>query len=180
MHAEFARFLAGNALPCAPCPPSPKLLVGAVTGPIDWRDLSDGVVNCCRLECRMVKTVGSRWLAVCWFAPLLSSRAGLRQRKSLCAIPKGTPICFIVVKTLEGNALADGDMTQVSHGDRVSAQVTIHFKDGSIHDETAVFSGRHNFRLLNYHLVQKGSAFPHPIELSIVYRPSHGSLHGQV
>ena len=26
---------------------------------------------------------------------------------------------------------------------------------------------RHSFRLLNYHLVQKGSSFPHPIELSM-------------
>src|ERR1035441_7734443 len=34
-------------------------------------------------------------------------------------------------------------------------------------DETAVFSQRRNFRLLSDHLVQKGPAFQHPMEVSI-------------
>jgi hypothetical protein len=115
----------------------------------------------------MVKTVCSRWLAVLLVcAPLIqhgrSAAAQVAVRHT-----EGDAHGFIVVKTLQGNTLADGDMTQVAHGDRVTARLTLHFKDGSIHDETAVFSERHNFRLLNYHLVQKGSAFPHPIELSI-------------
>jgi hypothetical protein len=40
-----------------------------------------------------------------------------------------------------------------------------HFKDGSLHDETAIFSQRRQFRLLSDHLVQKGPAFEHPIDL---------------
>jgi hypothetical protein len=42
-----------------------------------------------------------------------------------------------------------------------------HFKDGSVHDETAVFSQRGNLRLLSDHLVQKGPAFQHAMEVSI-------------
>jgi hypothetical protein len=45
--------------------------------------------------------------------------------------------------------------------------LVFHFKDGSLHDETAVFSQRRAFRLLSYHLVQKGPAFERPIEVSI-------------
>jgi hypothetical protein len=74
---------------------------------------------------------------------------------------------FLVLRTLAGETLADGDLTQIARGDRVTSQLVFHFKDGSVHDETAVFSQRRNFRLLNDHLVQKGPAFPHPMEVSI-------------
>jgi hypothetical protein len=74
---------------------------------------------------------------------------------------------FLVLRTLEGDTLADGDLIQVAHGDRVTSRLVFHFKDGSIHDETAVFSQRRNFRLLSDHLVQKGPAFEHPVEVSI-------------
>jgi hypothetical protein len=115
----------------------------------------------------MVKTVCSRWLAVLLvWAPLVqhgrSAAAQVAVRHT-----EGDVHGFFVVKTLQGGTLADGDMTQVSHGDRVTTRLMIQFKDGSVHDETAVFSERHSFRLLNYHLVQKGSSFPHPIELSM-------------
>jgi hypothetical protein len=50
---------------------------------------------------------------------------------------------------------------------RVTNQLTFRFKDGSIHDETAVFTQRRRFRLLSYRLVQKGPAFPVPMDVSI-------------
>jgi hypothetical protein len=81
--------------------------------------------------------------------------------------PEGLVHGFLVLRTLEGDTLADGDLIQVAHGDRVTSRLVFHFKDGSIHDETAVFSQRRNFRLLSDHLVQKGPAFQHPIEVLI-------------
>jgi hypothetical protein len=74
---------------------------------------------------------------------------------------------FLVLRTLDGNTLADGDLIQVARGDRVTSRLVFRFKDGSVHDETTVFSQRHNLRLLNDHLVQKGPAFQHPIEVLI-------------
>jgi hypothetical protein len=74
---------------------------------------------------------------------------------------------FLVLRTLQGETLADGDLVQNVHGDRVTSRLTLHFKDGSIHDETAVFSQRGSFRLLSDHLVQKGPAFQHPIEMTV-------------
>jgi hypothetical protein len=41
------------------------------------------------------------------------------------------------------------------------------FKDGSVHDETAVFSQTKVFRLLSDHLVQKGPSFPQPLDMTI-------------
>lgn len=68
---------------------------------------------------------------------------------------------FLVLRTLEGTTIADGDLTEVAKGTIVTAHLVFHFKDGSIHDETAVFSQANHFRLLEYHLSQKGRMFQH-------------------
>jgi hypothetical protein len=74
---------------------------------------------------------------------------------------------FLVLRTLDGDALADGDLSQVVSGDRVTSKLVFHFKDGSIYEDTAVFSERRSFRLLSDHLVQKGPTFKHPMDVSL-------------
>jgi hypothetical protein len=74
---------------------------------------------------------------------------------------------FLVLRTLDGDTLADGDVSQVARGDRVTSRLAFHFKDGSVYEETVVFSQRHSFRLLADHLIQKGPAFPHPMDVSL-------------
>jgi hypothetical protein len=74
---------------------------------------------------------------------------------------------FLVLSTPEGNPLADGDVIQIAHGNQITSHLVFHFKDGSRQDETAVFSQRGYFRLISYHLVQKGPAFQRAMEVSI-------------
>jgi len=74
---------------------------------------------------------------------------------------------FLVLRTLQGKDIADGDLSQVVRGDRVARRLVFHFKDGSLQDESVVFSQRGTFRLLSDRLVQKGPAFPHPIDVTI-------------
>jgi hypothetical protein len=74
---------------------------------------------------------------------------------------------FLVLSTLDGTHIAEGDLTQVPHGDRITSRMTFHFKDGSEQEETTVFSQRGYFRLIRYHLVQKGPTFPQAMEVSI-------------
>ena len=74
---------------------------------------------------------------------------------------------FLVLSTLDGVPIAEGDQTQVPHGTQITSRLTYHFKDGSLQDETAVFSQRSEFRLISYHLVQKGPAFKNATEISI-------------
>lgn len=74
---------------------------------------------------------------------------------------------FLVLHALNGDSLATGDLTQVAKGDRVTTELVLRFKDGSIHEETSVFSQRRTFRLLNYHLVQKGPAFKRPTDMTV-------------
>jgi hypothetical protein len=68
---------------------------------------------------------------------------------------------------MDGTLIADGDLIQTARGDRVTSRLVFRFKDGSIRDETAVFSQRQRFRLLRNHLVQKGPTFPQPLDVSI-------------
>ena len=74
---------------------------------------------------------------------------------------------FLVLSTMEGVPIAAGDLTQVARGDQVTIQMGFRFKDGSRQDETTVFSQRGNFRLISYHLVQKGPAFKNASDLSV-------------
>jgi hypothetical protein len=74
---------------------------------------------------------------------------------------------FLVLRTLQGETLANGELTQVNLGDRVTSHLVFRFKDGSMHEESTVFSQHRNFRVLSHHLVQKGPAFRHPIDVLI-------------
>ena len=104
------------------------------------------------------------WLIPC--ASLLWASAVLGQTVTV-RHAEGLVHGFLTLKTLEGTPLADGDLIQTSRGDRVTTRLVFHFKDGSIHDETAVYSQRQHFRLISNHLVQKGPAFPQPLDMSI-------------
>lgn len=74
---------------------------------------------------------------------------------------------FLALRNTSGVTLADGELLQVARGDRVTSRLVFRFKDGSLLDETAVFSQRGQFRLISDHLVQKGPSFPQPLEMSI-------------
>jgi hypothetical protein len=73
---------------------------------------------------------------------------------------------FLTLSDLNNHVLATGDLLQSTNGNRVTSELIFHFKNGSLHDETTVFSQRRTFQLLTYHLVQKGPAFKHSIDLS--------------
>ncbi len=79
----------------------------------------------------------------------------------------GTMHGFLDLRSEDGKVLASGDLIQTSNGGNITAQLTFHFTDGSIDDETTVFSQHHAFRLITYHHIQKGPFFPHPVDLAI-------------
>lgn len=74
---------------------------------------------------------------------------------------------FLTLRTLDGGLVAAGDLIQNARGDRVTTRLVFRFKDGSIHDETAVYSQHSSFRLLSAHLIQKGPAFPQTLDMTI-------------
>lgn len=74
---------------------------------------------------------------------------------------------FVEMRDGNGRVVASGDVTRTIHGASVTSRTTFHFKDGSIDDETTVFSQHHNFQLISDHHIQKGPSFPHPTDLMI-------------
>jgi hypothetical protein len=74
---------------------------------------------------------------------------------------------FLALRTLDGTTIADGDLLQSARRMLVTSRLVFHFKDGSLHDETAVFSQRGHLRLISDHVVQKGASFPQPIDMTI-------------
>jgi hypothetical protein len=83
---------------------------------------------------------------------------------------EGTVHGFLALRSHEGRVLAVGDLFQVVRGDQVTSRLLLRFKDGSVDDETAVFSQRGNFQLITDHHIQKGPSFPQPMDLSIDVR----------
>ena len=74
---------------------------------------------------------------------------------------------FLVLRTLDGDSIADGELVQTARGDRVTSRLSFRFKDGSAHEETAVFTQRQQFRLVSDHLVQKGPSFARSLDMTI-------------
>jgi hypothetical protein len=80
---------------------------------------------------------------------------------------------FLSLRSPAGDVLASGDLIQDIHGDRVTSRLVFRFKDGSLHDETFVFSQRGEFQLISEHLLQKGPAFPRRLEMTIDCSTNH-------
>jgi hypothetical protein len=74
---------------------------------------------------------------------------------------------FLTLRTLEGTVIADGDLMQASHGGEVTTRLVFHFKDGSLQDETTVFTQKGSFHILSDHLVQKGPVFKRQVDLAL-------------
>ena len=74
---------------------------------------------------------------------------------------------FPVLRSVAGEKLAQGEMTQVPRGDIVESRLVFRFKDGSIYDERLTFSQKDVFTLMSYHIVQRGPSFPESIDARV-------------
>jgi len=154
-------------------------LVGSVTHgwvlsrrvALEERVLRKSKLYDCAMACRprFVPKVLATLIAAAVLVP-----SGLAGEQVAVRHSEGLVHGFLVLRTLDGTPLADGDLLQTARGARVTSRLVFHFKDGSLHDETAVFSQRQQFRLISDHLVQKGPSFPQAIDMTI------DALKGQV
>jgi hypothetical protein len=81
--------------------------------------------------------------------------------------PEGTVHGFLSLSDNDGKILASGDLIMIVRGSQVNAHIVYRFKDGSVDDETTIFTQRGFFRLVSDHHVQKGPYFPHPMDVMI-------------
>ncbi len=80
---------------------------------------------------------------------------------------EGALHAFLALRSMDGKALADGELIQTVDGDQVTARLVFHFRDGSLHDETTVFTQKKEIRLVSNRVVQKGPSFPRALEMSL-------------
>jgi hypothetical protein len=100
------------------------------------------------------------FVALAWPTTLSAEQIAVRH-------VEGVEHGFLVLRTLDGEVIADGDLKQVVKGGRVTDHLFFRFKDGSIYEETAIFLQHGTFKLLSDRLVQQGPSFKHPIDASI-------------
>jgi hypothetical protein len=81
--------------------------------------------------------------------------------------PEGLTHGFLLLRSDDGKIIASGDLIQTVQGSVVTSKLEFHFQDGSVHEETTVFSQRKFFRLLSYHLLETGPSFKSPSEIWI-------------
>ncbi len=94
--------------------------------------------------------------------------------------PEGVTHGFLLVRSLAGEILGQGEMTQVvKEGDLVESQLVFRFKDGSLHDEKVAFSQQRVFTMISYRLVQRGPSFPDQIEISVDRGTAEYTVHSQ-
>jgi hypothetical protein len=104
---------------------------------------------------------------------LIAAGTALLWSLTLCGEPvavrhsEGIVHGFLALRTASGATIADGDLIQLARGTRVTSRLAFHFKDGSLQEETVVFSQQGHFQLISDHLVQKGPAFPLPVDMFI-------------
>jgi hypothetical protein len=122
-------------------------------------DSAGGGVEVARFE---VMRIAALVIASALFCPEPSTAEPVAVR-----FAEGLVHGFLSLRTLTGTHVADGDLIQRAQGDRVTTRLVFRFRDGSLRDETAVFTQRGTFRLISNRLVQKGPSFPQMLDMSI-------------
>jgi hypothetical protein len=92
---------------------------------------------------------------------------------------QGSAHGFVALKNLEGTRLATGDMMQTVQGDRVTSRLVLRFRDGSLDDDTTIFTQRGVFRLISDHHIQRGPSFPESMDILINATTGQITFHGK-
>lgn len=89
---------------------------------------------------------------------------------------QGTFHGFLELRSQDNQVLASGDSTQTVHNGLITARTLFTFKDGSVDDETTVFTQGRTFHLLTDRHIQHGPAFPHPTDVLVNTRTSQVTI----
>jgi len=101
------------------------------------------------------------YVVMCLLAPIAAySQMTVRH-------PQGSAHGFVEVVTLEGVRIGIGDLMQRMSANRVSSRLVLHFFDGSVDDETTVYSQAGVFRLISDRHIQHGPSFPTALDVTI-------------
>jgi len=75
---------------------------------------------------------------------------------------------FMSLKTLDGENVASGEMTQVATGNRLRSRLVFRFKDGSLYEDRTIFLQGRTFQLIEDRVLHRGRSFKEATETSIM------------
>lgn len=84
----------------------------------------------------------------------------------LVRFTEGVARGFLTLRSANGDKLADGELVQVLRPHGLEGRLSFRFADGSLYDETVLYSQRRVFTLLRYRLIQRGPSFPLTLDAS--------------
>ncbi len=123
---------------------------------------------------RTDRTERSRWGAVggvhrAWTlaALLVAALQPLWAGPIAVRFPDGITHGFLVLRSVDGAILAQGDLLQVERDGAIHKRMVFRFKDGSVFDENVTFSERGVYALERYSMSEHGPAFPTDREISM-------------
>ena len=108
----------------------------------------------------MIRGVLCLTMLVLWPWPLQAAPVAVR-------FAEGVTHGFLLLRSVDGNIIATGDLTQIARGGKVETRMSFRFKDGSLFDEKVVFTQQRVLALQSYHLVQSGPAFAQDTEIAL-------------
>ena len=74
---------------------------------------------------------------------------------------------FLSLRSIDGALVAEGDLLQVIRGEEAEKRMVFRFKDGSVLEESVVFTQKIVYTMQSYHLLQQGPIFAEDIEISM-------------
>ncbi len=81
--------------------------------------------------------------------------------------PQGWAHGYVEVTAMDGQRIAVGDLVQRVNKGVVTSRLVLNFLDGSVDDETTVYTQDRVFRLLSDHHIQHGPSFPKSADVLI-------------
>ena len=106
-------------------------------------------------------------------AASLALLAGLLVAPAAAAAPiavrfvEGVSHGFLTLRTVDAAQIASGDLLQFERRGEIESRMVFRFKDGSVLDETVVFTQQRVFLMKSYRLSQRGPVFAEDTEISL-------------
>ena len=79
----------------------------------------------------------------------------------------GTSRAFLLIRDEANKIVGRGEFTQAARAGRVTSTLSLHFRDGSIDEETSQFTQTRTLHLVRDHHIQKGPSFPKSLDMNI-------------
>ena len=113
---------------------------------------------------RIMKSVA---LILFAFVPAMLWSSRLAAATIPVRFAEGATHGFLMLRSMDGALMAEGDLLQIARDGKVEKRMVFQFKDGSVFEESVVFTQQLVYTMRSYRLLQRGPAFEQDIEITL-------------